>query len=227
MSAPRRVIPLPNEPGELFRYAVKLGVDASSVAFAEVFSFEEEWLAYVPQPIHSLMFLFPVGPPGGVIEQRHRAIAELPSPQPWFTKQTIANGCATIAVIHAVMNNAGVARLREGSWFAAFAARAAALTPDERAALIDDDAALDAAHAEAAAASTVPLPEHCTTHYATFVRVGGRLWELDGRKPQPICHGDAADLLRAALAVVRRDFVPHLEDPMQISMVALVGAGAA
>jgi hypothetical protein len=80
------IIPLPNDPGELFAYAVKLGLGPSSAAFAEVFSFEEEGLSCIPQPIFALMFLFPVGPPNGILEQRYKTVVDLPSPVPWFTQ---------------------------------------------------------------------------------------------------------------------------------------------
>jgi ubiquitin carboxyl-terminal hydrolase L3 len=88
--------------------------------------------------------------------------------------------------------------------------------------LIYDDEELNAAHESSAQESTVPLPAHCTTHYTTFVELGGNLWELDGRKPQPICHGDVTDLLRSSLKVIQEDFMPNLDDPLQISIVALV-----
>jgi ubiquitin carboxyl-terminal hydrolase L3 len=127
-----------------------------------------------------------------------------------------------MAVIHSILNNLDKIVLREGSWFAEFAAKTGSLSFDERAQLIYDDDQLYTSHEESAQESSVPFQEdECNMHFVTFVQVGQNLWELDGRKPQPICHGVVEDLLLSAMDVVKRDYLPHLEGEMRISMVAL------
>jgi ubiquitin carboxyl-terminal hydrolase L3 len=222
MSDRRNVAPFPNEPPDITKYAIKLGLDPTTAVFSEVFSFEEELTAFVPHPVYSFIFLFPVGPSDGPLELRHQDVVPLPTPVPWFAKQFVGDGCGTLAVIHSVLNNITSIRVQPDSWFATFAARAASLSVDERSQLIYDEDFLYTTHDESAEESTVPVQEdQCDMHFVTFVEIGGNLWELDGRKPQPICHGAVQDLLLGGMGVVKRDYLPHLEGEMRISMCAL------
>ena len=219
----KKVVPLPNTPNELQDYAVKLGLCAEDAQFVEVFSLDEEFAAYVPRPAYSVIFLYPIGPPDGVLETRKKEVVEIPNPVPWFTKQLISNGCGTIAVIHSVVNMAinGIVRVRPGSWFAEFIEKARDKSPDERGQMIYDDDRLYEVHQEAANESTVPIPEECDTHFITFLKIGDTMWELDGRKPQPICHGQVGDLVLAALNVIKTEFMPHVTNQLYISMCAM------
>jgi ubiquitin carboxyl-terminal hydrolase L3 len=218
----RRAVAFPNEPPDLTKYAASLGLDPTTAVFSEVFSFEEELAVFVPHPVHSFLFLFPVGPKGGPLDLRHTEVVPLPSPVPWFSKQFIDDGCATMAVIHSIMNNVSKITLREGSWFSELITRTAELSPDERGEIIHDDETLAEISTATAQESTVPFAEGpCDTHFATFVECGGNLWELDGRK-EPFCHGPIVrDLLLDGMGIVKRDYIPHLEGEMRISMCAL------
>jgi ubiquitin carboxyl-terminal hydrolase L3 len=79
-------------------------------------------------------------------------------------------------------------------------------------------------HEHNALTDTTPLSEDSEwNHFVTFSLLGGNLWELDGRKPQPINHGPCDDVLKGALDIVKRDFHPNVPDIMETSMVAFCG----
>jgi ubiquitin carboxyl-terminal hydrolase L3 len=63
-------------------------------------------------------------------------------------------------------------------------------------------------------------------HYVALVCQGGTLWELDGRKSQPINHGPTVPerLLQDAVEVVRREFVERTES-INFNLIALAAAG--
>ena len=219
----KKVVPLSNEPEELYKYAVKLGLEPEGSHFAEVFSLDEDMAAFVPRPAYSLIFLFPIGPKDGVLETRHKGSEDVPSPTPWFTKQLISNSCGTIAVIHSVVNMVlqGRLKVKDGSWFANFIQKTKDMSPDERGKCIYDDDTLFAVHQAASQASDVPIPDTVDTHFVAFLMLGENLWELDGRKAHPICHGKVEDLILGTLAVIKKEFMPHIEDHLRISMCAL------
>ena len=223
MTTERTVVPLPNTPSELCDYAVSLGAVKEDIHFAEVFSLDEEWAEFVPRPAYAVLFIFPIGPADGVLEQRGKDPVELPNPQPWFTKQLMSNQCGTIAILHSIVNLVlqGVIHVRPDSWFAKFIEQTRDKTPDERGKAIYDDDALYETHQKSAQESDVPIPEDCDTHFAAFVKIGENLWELDGRKPQPIFHGKVDDVVLATLNVIKKDYMPHITDPLRISLCAI------
>ncbi|KAH0789769.1 Clan CA, family C12, ubiquitin hydrolase-like cysteine peptidase [Histomonas meleagridis] len=217
------IVPLSNEPQDITAYTSKLGLDPSSATFTEIFSFEEEYLALIPKPIYAIILLYPMGPKEeeGVLWKRHMEIQEIPDPSPWFTLQKVSNCCGTIAIIHSIMNNLENVKIVENSWFDRFAKKTKTMTPNERADLVCSDKELLTVHTKAAKESSVPIPENCFTHFASFVVKYGYLWELDGRKPQPICHGRCNDLLESTINVIKTEFIPSVKNPMEITILGL------
>ncbi|OHT08735.1 Ubiquitin carboxyl-terminal hydrolase isozyme L3 [Tritrichomonas foetus] len=210
----------------MLKYVTKLGLDPSSATFSDVFSFDPEMAAFVPHPVYSVMLLFPIGEKNGYLETRHKNDGQIENENmnqnlPWFTLQTVSNACGAIGVIHSIMNNLNNVKIVENSWFSKFATKTANLTQIERAATIYNDSELFTLHEEAANKSDIPIPDNVDTHFVTFTQVDGKLWELDGRKPRPICHGDVKDLLLDTLEVIQKEFLPHVSDPLKITMTAL------
>ena len=69
-----------------------------------------------------------------------------------------------------------------------------------------------------------PLTESSfSNHFITFISLGGKLWELDGLKPQPVCHGECSDLLKDSVALIQKDFLPHIKNQMEVSVCAFCG----
>ncbi|OHS98360.1 Ubiquitin carboxyl-terminal hydrolase isozyme L3 [Tritrichomonas foetus] len=224
MSDDGDLTPLSNDPESLTEYCIRIGLDPETFSFNEIFSFDEEMLQMVPRPVYSVIFLYPVGGDDGPLEQRHSEEIKLSGSVPWFTLQTVPNACGTIAVIHSILNNQERFNIIPDSWISKFISKSKEMTPEQRAEYIEGNDEIQELHEDAAVEDDTPVTEDSSTnHFIAFVKHDGKLWELDGRKPQPICHGPAESLLEAAVAVLNRDFIPNIDDPMRISAVALCG----
>jgi Ubiquitin carboxyl-terminal hydrolase, family 1. len=69
---------------------------------------------------------------------------------------------------------------------------AANLEPVARADLLYESEALESAHADAAKLGDTAAPEaedSVDLHFVAFVKAGGQLWELDGRRKGPLARG--------------------------------------
>ena len=96
--------PLESSPEIFTEYMAKVGVDTTNWQISEVFGFDEDLLAFLPQPIK------------GVIIAAQRLKKEEDSEKgsednnnivPYYMKQTnvLDNACGVIACLHAVLNN--------------------------------------------------------------------------------------------------------------------------
>ena len=214
--------PLSNDPQSLTEYTQTLGVDASTFEYAEVFSLDPEMLAFLPPNPRSLIFLFPVGERDGYLEQRHQNDPPNAGPEPYFMKQFLGNACGTIAVIHSILNNLDKFKVKEGSWLSNFYNKVKDMTPDERGSYLQNDKSVQQIHEEAATEDTTPMREEDDgNHFIAFIPFNGQLWELDGRKPQPICHGTLTNFLQQVTGIITSEFYTHVPDPMETSMVLL------
>lgn len=219
--------PLSNDPESLTEFAESIGLDPESFSFNEIFSFDDEMLQMIERPVHSVIFLYPVGESDGPLEQRY--ITEPPqtdadSNLPWFTLQTLPNACGTIAVIHSILNNLSHCRVIPDSWLSKFIEKSKTMTPEERANYIESNDEIQEIHEGAAVEDTTPInDEDAMNHFIAFIEKDGKCWELDGRKPKPICHGPTKDLLNSAVEIIKSDFIPHVDDPLRISAVAFSG----
>ena len=228
MSEEGILTPLSNDPESLTEFAESIGLDPESFTFNEIFSFDDEMLQLIPRPVHSVIFLFPVGDSDGPLEKRYTE--ETPKTQtdsniPWFTLQTLPNACGTISVIHSILNNLNHVRIIPESWLSKFIEKSKSMTPEERANYIESNDEIQEIHEGAAVEDTTPInDEDAMNHFIAFIEKDGKCWELDGRKPRPICHGPTDDLLASAIKIINTDFIPHIEDPMRISAVAFGGS---
>ena len=205
-----------------FSHGLGLGAD-SGFAFCDVYGLDPELLAMVPQPALALLLLFPIteateadrtaqaasGPAGAAAGGEGQAPV-------WYTRQTIGNACGTIGVLHALANARSALQIEAGSFLERFLAATEALSPEERAAYLEHPPpgapSLEEAHQGAAAeGSTAPPPADATVdlHFVCFVHKAGSLFELDGRKTAPVCHGSSSEatFLQDAVGVVRDKFV--------------------
>ncbi|KAJ3243430.1 Ubiquitin carboxyl-terminal hydrolase isozyme L3 [Chytriomyces hyalinus] len=221
-----RWLPLESNPDVMNEYLSKLGVPASSKsAFVDVWGLDAEALQFIPRPVHALLLLFPVDavakgdPIGTVVETGSDGTAVMP----FYTKQTIANACGTIALVHALAN-AGI-DLGSGP-IHRIVTRLAPLTPMERAKALETDTELSTLHEESSLEGQTdapPLEDEVDLHFIAFVHVGGKVWELDGSKAGPVLHGDAADndaFVTAAAGVVQK-FMARDPDATRFTVVAL------
>ena len=145
-------------------------------------------------------------------------------------RQTIGNACGTIGVIHAVGNNLHQYEgMRSDCYFSEFFARTKNIDPDERAAYLESDDSLEAAHGSAVAAGETECPtadDEVNLHFVALVHVDGGLYELDGRKATAVRHGttSAATLLQDAVPVIKK-FVDRAEGNVNFNAIPAGGAG--
>jgi ubiquitin carboxyl-terminal hydrolase L3 len=87
------------------------------LAFQDIYSFDDEMLAMLPQPTEAVVLIFP----GGEREDQSSA-PPLPPGSPFFLYQIagLGNACGTIAAIHSVANSEAAASLAEGTTLKTF-----------------------------------------------------------------------------------------------------------
>ncbi|CAI4219844.1 unnamed protein product [Parascedosporium putredinis] len=108
-------------------------------------------------------------------------------PVVWF-RQTIGNACGSIGLLHCAVNGPAADFIP--------CARAVPLRVAERAAMLHDDDGFEAAHKSVEQrGDTVAGPAeegHAGQHFVAFVKVDGRLWELEGSRAGPLDRGRLA-----------------------------------
>jgi ubiquitin carboxyl-terminal hydrolase L3 len=220
-------VPLESNPEVLTRFARELGL-SDAWCLSDVWSPEPDLLALVPSPCHAVIFLFPLTDLA-LAAERARAAASPPpvatGDTPYFCKQTIGNACGLIALLHAALNNHEVVELRPDSFFDKFRRRTSTMTPDDRAAALLTETALQEAHQNFAeqGQTTAPDPEEkIDLHFIAFVEHGGVLFELDGRKSGPVEHGatSRASVLLDACKVIKT-FMAADPSEMRYTILAL------
>jgi ubiquitin carboxyl-terminal hydrolase L3 len=91
--------------------------------FRLIIGLDEELLAFVPQPVHAVILLFPCTPKYEEFckEERQRIDkdGQTVSSNIVFYPQTIANACGTMGVLHSIANNwarGGLLKLSMSRW---------------------------------------------------------------------------------------------------------------
>ncbi|KAJ1951023.1 hypothetical protein EC988_004175 [Linderina pennispora] len=201
MSAERKVhwIPLESNPEVINAMIARLGV-SSSIGFNDVWGLDDDLLAMVAQPVKAVIFLFPLTEESEASRaQKIASAANTVSPNVWFMRQTIGNACGTMAVIHALANSQ--ADIPISGHLAEFFHKTKDLTPEERAALLENDEVIAGTHLEGASGGQTAAPDAeaaIDLHFIAFVNVDGDMYELDGRHAAPINHGASTDVLKVA-----------------------------
>ena len=172
---------------------------SSKLQFHDVYSLTEpSLLAFLPRPAVALLLVFPIT----ATYEKFRREEDEPKPEYtgsgpdeqvlWF-KQTIRNACGLIGLLHAITNGAAREQIQKGSDLEKLLQQAMPLKPTERANLLYNSEALEAAHSTAAAKGDSSAPEATAAvdlHFVAFVKgQDGTLWELDGRRKGPLNRG--------------------------------------
>ena len=233
-SSSKKWLPLESNPEVIASFAHTLGLPAD-VGFHDIFGFDPDLLAMVPQPVHAVLLLFPI------TDASERARAEeaeaiardgqTVSDRVYFTRQTIGNACGTIGVLHAVGNNLHrYESMSSDCYFSDFFAKTKEMDPDERAAYLERDDGIESAHAGAVAAGETACPtvdDEVNLHFVALVHVDGGLYELDVRKRTPLRHGTTSEatLLQDAVPVIKK-FVDRAEGNVNFNAIAMAPGSA-
>ncbi|XP_030421248.1 ubiquitin carboxyl-terminal hydrolase isozyme L1 [Gopherus evgoodei] len=216
--------PMEINPEMLNKVLSRLGV-APGWRFVDVLGFEEDLLSSVPTPACALLLLFPLTAQHENF--RKKQIEELKgqevSSKVYFLKQTVGNSCGTIGLIHAVANNQDKFAFDDGSALKKFLKETADLSPAERAKHLENNKAIQEVHNTVAQEGQCQVEEDKVNfHFILFVNVDGHLYELDGRMPFPVNHGESSDdLLLKGSAKICRQFTERERGEVRFSAVAL------
>ena len=182
--------------------ARKLGLSPDLI-FHDVYSLTDpDLLALIPRPVHALLVILPLTPTwhaSRIAEDAPKtAYAGKGPSEPiiWF-KQTIGEACGSIGLIHSVMNGPAKAHILPNSVFTKLRSAAIPLGMAERAQLLYDSKELEEAHQSVAEMGDTKAPDAetgvWTGHFVSFVKEGGKLWELEGSRKGPLERGELGD----------------------------------
>ncbi|KAI9281893.1 hypothetical protein BY458DRAFT_498349 [Sporodiniella umbellata] len=177
--------------------------------FVDVYGFDPELLAMIPQPVQAMVFLFPITK----IYEEYKAQEEdqlirheqAISPDVVFFQQTIGNACGMMAILHSVASsNNG---LIGPGLFHDIIEEAKNMSVEERSEYLESSKELAEVHQGAASVGQTMAPDRedeIDLHFVCFIEVDDHLYELDGRKMFPINHGKSTNLMESSVRVMKQ-----------------------
>lgn len=195
--------PLESNPDIFTAYLHKIGL-SSSTAVGEVFGFDEELLAFLPQPIHAVIVNMKRLKKD---EDRSRGDKSNVGMVDFYMKQTgtLDNACGIIAAIHCVLNSE--VEIATDSVLGKFKTSTKNMTPMERCIALENNVDFKEAHIKSAREGSTNIPdtqagvEH---HFVAFIVKNGTLIELDGTKQGPHLICECHDVLRGSIQEIKR-----------------------
>lgn len=192
---------LENNPDVMNQLATKLGL-SSELQFYDVYSLDEpEQLAHIPRPALALLVIIPLTPAWDQSRKAEDANKERytgsgpDEPVIWF-KQTIGHACGSIGLLHSLINGPAVDFIKPDSDLAAIRSLAIPLDMTKRAEMLYNNEPFELAHKsveQAGDSYADPTGERDGGHFVSFVKSGGKLWELEGSRKGPLERGSLAD----------------------------------
>jgi ubiquitin carboxyl-terminal hydrolase L3 len=193
-------------------------------AISEVFGFDEDLLAFLPQPVNAVIVNLERLKK---TEDKARGSADALKHVQFYMKQSseLDNACGIIACIHGALNTA--TEVIPDSILGKYKASTASMTPEQRCTALENDNAFKQQHAMSASegqtAAITGDQDKVTHHFIAFVVSDGKLIELDGTKLGPVVIGDCDDVLRGTIAEIQKRLAVG-EISESLSMVTLGGA---
>ncbi|GBM36314.1 Ubiquitin carboxyl-terminal hydrolase isozyme L3 [Araneus ventricosus] len=220
-------LPLESNPEVMNNFLENLGVPPS-YGISDIFSLDDELLQMVPGPVLAVLLLFPVSEKYEEYCKQQEEIAQSEGdqkydPDLYFMYQTIKNACGTVALIHAVANCADKLDLKPDSVLRKFIDETKSLSPKEKAEVLESSEQISTAHessAEQGQTEAPSLDDKCNLHFIALVQVNSKLYELDGRKSNPVLQGATSpDTFLKDAAKVCKDYMAR--DPENLNFTAL------
>jgi ubiquitin carboxyl-terminal hydrolase L3 len=181
--------------------ASKLGL-SSELEFYDVYSLDDpELLAHIPRPALALLVIIPLTPAWDRSRKAEDADKEPyagfgpDEPVIWF-KQTIGHACGSIGLLHSLINGPAVDFIKPDSDLATIRRRAIPLDMTKRAEMLYNSEPFEIAHksVEQTGDSWADgVVDRDGGHFVSFVKSGGRLWELEGDRMGPLDRGSLSD----------------------------------
>ncbi|KAK9891388.1 hypothetical protein WA026_014629 [Henosepilachna vigintioctopunctata] len=226
------LFPLESNPEVMTKFLHKLGV-SDKWNLVDVFSLESDALDWIPRPAVAFILLFPCSDKFYEHAEQQKSDIEkheqIIVPDLYYMKQYVSNACGTIALIHAVANNAERIDLQDGI-FKQILNDSKELSPEERGKLLLElpknphVMEMITAHQELALEGQTELnpDEKVNHHFVAFVEKDGYLYELDGRKEFPINHGKTlSETFVQDVAKVCKEFMARDSEDVNFTVMAL------
>lgn len=186
----------------------------------------------VCQPVYAVLFVYPIKD-----DTAATAITSTVRDGIFYMRQTIANACGTIAILHAIGNCRDRSSLVEPNSFCnmLFSQTAkldlgAPASANAIADIIERSTELETLHNDTGSSGQSSVPDDAFTdnHFICFSEVNGKLYELDGRKNGPVDHGECSsdDLLPRACEVIKKEFMEKDSAEIRFTILALAAPPA-
>ncbi|RSH80913.1 ubiquitinyl hydrolase 1 [Apiotrichum porosum] len=223
-------VPLEASPEVFNDWSRPLGLPDAPLSFQDLFSLDPEFLAFTPQPVRSVLLLFPSrGKLAEAREAEEKTGEGKFDGNVWWIKQTISNACGSIGLLHTLLN-LPEGSLKPDSPLVKFKAETLPLDPLARAKLLDEADFFEEAHTAAAQSgqSAVPTDLDVDTHFIAFVEATNakgekRVVELDGSRSGPFDRGQCTDLLHDVAKIVKDKYIDRAEGDINFNMIVLAG----
>nr|CAG4645683.1 EOG090X0A33 [Lynceus sp. MCZ IZ 141354] len=223
----KRWVPIESNPEVMNKFLSNVGVP-EKWSISDVYGLDDELLAMIPNPALALLLLFPLNEKTeAFLKDEEKKADSTALSHLYFSGQTIGNACGTIALIHAVSNNLDRITLKEGSCLKKFLDETLELNPQERAVQLEKDDSICAAHDESAQQGQTEAPnrdDEVNLHFVTIIQKDGHLYELDGRRKNPINHGaSTSETFLQDAAKVCRNLMEVDPENVNFTVLALTG----
>lgn len=196
-----------------------------SWGFSELFGFDEDLLAFVPQPVVAVIVNYER------LSKKEDSFTTTTTTTTtavnYYMKQTeiLDNACGVIACLHAIFNNMELIALEEEKTLSKYWETVQGKTPHERAIILEGFTEFQQQHKAFASQGQSTMAESQSDvkhHYVAFiVNAQGQLVELDGTKLGPhLVAENCTDLLRGSIAEVQ-DRLAKGEVSESLSMMVL------
>lgn len=201
--------PLESNPEVFAQYLHSIGLP-TTFSIGEVFGFDEDLLAFIPQPVLGIIVCYERLIPKSQYREQDKGSPDNYNKVAWYMHQsgTLDNACGIIACIHAIFN-CPLVTLDPSTTLGAYKQRVETFTPTERKTALEQDTAFQQAHKKHAArgqTAAVNRDQNKVKHHfiAYVLNSEGELVELDGTKAGPVVIGKCnGDLLRGSIREVK------------------------
>eukprot|EP01129_Flabellula_baltica_P000748 TRINITY_DN10709_c0_g1_i1.p1 TRINITY_DN10709_c0_g1~~TRINITY_DN10709_c0_g1_i1.p1 ORF type:complete len:233 (-),score=56.39 TRINITY_DN10709_c0_g1_i1:14-688(-) len=218
--------PMESNPEVLNQFAAQIGLDTEKYQFGDVWGLDPELLAFVPQPVHAMILLFPSSAKVPFVEGTTVLGDEA---KVFYLKQVDAldDACGTIAMVHALANNIESLELAEDSLLVKYVKGTQGSAQDKGVGLVNNEGikGLHSHHSQQGDTSPINESGQSGHHFVCFIDVDGELYELDGCKPGPINHGPIEQsFLLSTGETIQRVYMTN-PDVVDFSMISLHTVG--
>lgn len=154
------------------------------LTFTEIYDFDSV-TSYVPSPCIAMVFVYPSNNPALSERTEQPGLADGGL---CFAKQVIHNTCGTLALIHAVFNSVHP-NLFHGPLKEAYEVVTAQSTPELAGQKLAEAKIFEYQNNVCCEGQSAVPTNDVEEHFVAFVQSNGLIFELDGTRPSPVCHG--------------------------------------